>query len=193
MNTPFSAFLLVLTSVFLASCVTVYEPMPVSPERTYSAVISHSDAFRPRPGETFSWFTDAIVVSDGDSGVSLPQHVQALIAETLETALIAKGFRVADSPNSADFLIGAAVLRNDSDQNQAMRDFIQVFPAIRETLDKDQPASLLVAAGRPANLNQHHLMWRGAVNASVVVKEIPDAEQQARIKELVESLVKQFP
>lgn len=194
MNIKTTAFCTIaFTSLLLASCVTVYEPAPAKTERTYSAVVSHSDAFQPKPGQTFSWFTDAVAVSNNGSGGYVPQHVQALIAETLETGLIAKGFRVADNPNTADFLIGAGVLVNGAEQSKALLDLVQVFPGIRETLDEDQPVSLLVAAGRPGSLKQHHLMWRGAVNASAITSDIPDAQRQALIKEIASSLLQQFP
>lgn len=179
-------------SGLLTACVTVHqEPLPVKTQRTYSAITSHSDAFSPQPGETFAWFDDAITVSEG--GGLVPPHIRQLLTESLQTELIEKGFRVASSPSTADFMIGAGVLFKDAEQSEDMLNFIQVFPAIRETLDEEQPVSLLVAAGRPDTLTQHQLMWRGAANASVLTSPMPEAERQTLVRDLVESLLNSFP
>lgn len=182
-----------LTITLLTSCVTVYEPLPLTSERSYSAITSHSDVFKPRAGQSFAWFTDRVLSSGGEAEAAIPIHVRELIAESLEAGLIAKGFRVADNASEADFMIGAGILVNDSDHDKTMLKFMEVFPAIRETLAADQPASLLVAAGRQGDLKQHHLLWRGAVNAAVATDEMPHPERQRQIHQIVEALLAQFP
>ena len=184
---------LLLSAVTLTSCVTVYEQEPTQKKETYSAVISHADAFTPQKGQSFSWFTNHVVTSDSDAEVKVPEHIKQLITETIEAQLVAEGYRVATSTEAADFLIGAAVLLNNDTQSEEMQNFIQVFPAIRETLDDEQRGTLLLAAGRPETLNQYNLIWRGTVNASVTLSSVPESERKIMVQDLVNTLIGQFP
>lgn len=179
--------------VSTTSCVTVYEPLPLRKERSYSAVISHSDVFTPGRGQSFAWYTNKVIDSGNGVSVKIPAQTHERIAQLIETHLIAQGFRLVADANEADFMIGAGLLINRDDQNEAMLDFIEVFPAVRETLTSDHPVSLLVAAGKPAHLKEHHMMWRGVVNATVATTNIAETEREAEAEKLVRALLTQFP
>lgn len=191
-NRPLLLALLAAIASALGGCVTVYEPLPERPDRSYAAITSHSDQFMPQPGQCFSWFTPGVVLSADDGGTEITAATSQLIVQALEQGLGAKGYRLKADAQGADFLVGAGVLNTDAKQTGPMPDFVKLFPAIRETLDSTQPTSLLVAAGQPANIDKHHLMWRGAVNASIA-KDMTEADRQKLIRDIVDSLLEQFP
>lgn len=192
-----AAFLFAL--VTLSACSLTRDPEAHGQSQVnYSAISSSSEEFSPKKGEQFTWYKNGITWA---ISAHTPQHEKLghQLLEELEIRLAKHGLKRSSRAADADYVLGVAILDNQTSHTEEISSFFQLAPGLAAKKDSLN-ATVIVAAientpllqSSNPNLIRHNLIWRTAIETNVL-KEATDQERLARVSELAEIISQHFP
>lgn len=181
----------------LAMMTTACTQMETKPAATdnrnaYSAVVTADESFSPKANDAFVWY-DELLLTDEEHTVKSPAAAKRFIGNQIETEIRLKKYNITNKVAEADYMIGAAVILDNSEMSQQVSNFVEVFPGIRDSIGHYKEGTILVVITKPGAMKQNKILWRGAIQAYIVGEELTKEERQLRIQAFIKQLMASFP
>ena len=163
----------------------------------YSAVSVSNPLFTPSPGQTFAWYSPVTIATGSqDVDAFLKKHSIPILNERL----MAKGYKIVEDNNQANYIIGLAIVNNHSDQSKKISNFFHLFPSLNDQESNHEYATAYVGVIDRRHLelvesgtSAEFLMWRSSVQAFAVRKDISSDQRLHRLQYLADTLMRGFP
>lgn len=185
----------VLTLVLTTGCASQEEVTPEEAEQ-FSAVSVVSPQFQPEAGAAFAWYGPIVWASE-----AVP-HDEALETEMIslvEEGIAAKGYRMVDAVDDADYIIGGALVDGQSEGSSQVRNFFSLYPALGDGSGNLPHTAAMVGVieaddyRRIGSLTSGELLWRSAVELYVTGDRLPPQTRQTRIRAMAVELMRSLP
>lgn len=189
-----------IRSIFIAalamitSACTQVETKPVATDNrnAYSAVVTADESFSPKANDTFIWHNKPLL-TDEDHLVSSPATAKQFVSNQIDAEIRLKKYMITDNMAEADYMIGAAVILDNSKMSQKVSNFVEVFPGIRDSIGHYKEGTLLVVITKPGDIQENKILWRGAIQAYIIGEELSEEERQLRTRAFIKQLMASFP
>jgi hypothetical protein len=187
-------FVLIAAVAWLTSACTPLETKTAMKDdiNTYFSAVTANDRFKPKANDTFVWYHEPLL-SDQNQTVASPKATKRFIEKQIEAELLLKKYEMTDSMMDADYMIGAAIILDDSEMSQQISNFVKVFPGIRHSISDYKEGSLLVVITKPGDMSDDEILWRGAIQAYIVDDQLSKEESQLRVQSFIKQLMKSLP
>ncbi len=160
--------------------------------RRYTAITRTEPGFRPSAGAKLVWFSDIIVQDENASVRATPEQI-ALIQQTIESQLIRKNYLFTDDIDSADYMVAAALIGDDSTQSRQITELVQLFPELANAFNDLEQGTLLVVISPPTDPRTATLLWRGAIQAYTVGEALSPELRMSRLRSYTARLIDAVP
>ena len=182
-----------ITAMLTAACTQV-QTKPVASDNlnTYSAIVTADESFHPKANETFVWY-DELVLADENDTVQSPQKTKRFVETLIEDEVRLKHYQFTDKASQANYMIGAAVILDNSEMSQKISNFVEIFPSLRQSINQYNEGTLLVVIARPGDMSQSKILWRGAIQAYVAGEEMSLEQRQLRTQAFIKQLMNGLP
>lgn len=182
-----------ITAMLTAACTQV-QTKPVASDNlnTYSAIVTADESFHPKANDTFVWY-DELVLTDENDTVQSRKATKRFVEKTIEDEVRLKQYKFTDKASQADYMIGAAVILDDSEMSQKISNFVEIFPSLRESINHYNDGTILVVITRPGDMSQSKILWRGAIQAYVAGEEVSLEQRQIRTQAFIKQLMASLP
>lgn len=197
-NRIFSTNLLLAISAlallsFLPGCNSQPQPEQViSDAHRFTTVSRVAPEFRPTAHQRLVWYGD-LIVEDQQSSTKISAENRQFITQILEQQLRMRNYRFTQDPENADYVVGAALLLDDSPESRNIENFLQLHPMVSSAQGKYPTGTLMVAILSPGEINQQSVLWRGAVQAFDMGEQLPSEINRVRIEEFITRLIDTVP
>lgn len=187
-------FVLIAAMAWLTSACTPFETKTAVKDdiNTYFSAVTANDRFKPKANDTFVWYHEPLL-TDQNQTVESPTATKRFIEKHIEAEVRLKKYDMTDSLADADYMIGAAIILDDSEISQQISNFVKVFPGIRHSIRDYKEGSLLVVIAKPGDISDNEILWRGAIQAYLVNDELSKEEKQLRVQSFIKQLMKALP
>jgi hypothetical protein len=198
-TTAFFVACYVLIGCLVTSCSQQQQKEEEIPRDAYefSALSFHDPRFAPRPGQKFAWYTPVTIevsYKSGDTFVN--DNTQRMISNEL----LAKGYKIVEDHNLADYVIGAAFIDQNSQSASELTDFFRLFPSIDDPEADLNYATAFVGVIFAGDLpkvstdpNSNLLIWRSSLRAFVMGDKLEPQAREQRLQNLMTRLMSSFP
>ncbi len=182
-----------LTAILTTACTQVQtQSIANNNLHTYSAVVTADESFKPKANDTFVWY-DELFLADEDSTVQSPSASKRFIENQIEKEISLKNYNITEDVSQADYMVGAAVILDNSDMSQQISNFVKVFPSLGSSANHYNEGTILVVITKPGNILQNKILWRGAIQAYVVDEELTQEQRQSRVQAFIKQLMNSLP
>jgi len=158
----------------------------------FTAVSRKAPEFKPRAQQRLIWYGD-LIVEDQQSSTKITAENRQFIKQTLEQQLRLHNYRFTQDPETADYVVGAALLLDNSPESRNIENFLQLHPMVGSALGRYPTGTLMVAILKPGEINQQSVLWRGAIQAFNMGESLPSEINRARIEEFITRLIDSVP
>lgn len=181
-------------AALLTTACTQVKTQPAASDNlnAYSAVVTADESFSPKANDTFVWY-DEVILADENHTVKSPKATKRFVETLIEDEVRLKQYQFTDKASKADYMIGAAVILDNSEMSQQISNFVEIFPSLRESINHYNEGTILVVITRPGDIRQNKILWRGAVQAYVAGEEISVEQRQMRTQAFVKQLMDSLP
>lgn len=141
-------------------------------------------------GKTFSWM-EMMTHYYSNPKLSDP-NLQGMLQAAIANNLSAKGYVLNDTDSLSDFVVGYVAALDSSlnaDELTKLYGMDPGLPELSTDLSKYEKGTLIVHMFNPKS---GELLWRGALQAEVILNNKQDARKQ-RVLEVVSRLLRSFP
>ena len=176
---------LLLVIVYL-SCIHAFTDEEIL-NRAAVTSVSYMDGFK---GKIFSWHKNASQFYDSPK-IDDPS-LKNMLQESIKNVLSKKGYIFIDNEPQSNFLVGYIAALESSLSSADIAAIYGINPGLPELssdLDKYEKGTLIIHV---FDARTKTLLWRGALQAEVQLKNKPDARKQ-RIDNVVSTLLHSFP
>lgn len=182
-----------LTAMFTAACTQVQtQPIANDNINTYSAVVTADESFKPKANDAFVWYNE-LFLADENATVQSPNASKRFIENQIEAEIGSKNYTITEDVAQADYMVGAAVILDNSDVSQQISNFVEVFPSLGSSANHYNEGTILVVITKPGNIQQNKILWRGAIQAYVVDEELSQEQRQLRVQAFIKQLMNSLP
>lgn len=189
----FRAILLVACVFTLAGCQSPPPPEEVmSDAHRFTAVSRVAPDFRPVSQQRLIWYGD-LIVEDQQSTTKITAENRQFIKQTLENQLRLRNYRFTQNPEEADYVVGAALLLDNSPESQTIENFLRLHPMVGSAVGRYPRGTLMVAIMEPGEITQQSVLWRGAIQAFNMGETLPSEINRVRIQDFVQKLIEAVP
>ena len=179
--------------VFLAGCSSQPQPEQViNDAHRFTTVSRVAPEFRPTMHQRLIWYGD-LIVEDQQSGTKITTENRQFITQILEQQLRLRNYRFTQDPENADYVVGAALLLDDSPESRNIENFLQLHPMVGPAQGGYPTGTLMVAILSPGEVNQQSVLWRGAIQAFDMGERLPSEINRVRIEEFISRLIDSVP
>ena len=187
-----------LPFILLGCSVTPTSSNEVEKHAVYSAISSVSPSFSPKQGETFTWYDKGIIWSEPEQREPHAEMVAHLLSQ-LGGEIQERGLLMTNMKEEADYVIGVAIIDNQSAASDKITSFFQLTPGL--AMDSNRPNATVVVAlveNKPWLLNPDNpwlkdsLLWRSAVEINLLAGS-DLMTRKGRVDEMADVLVSQLP
>ena len=184
---------IVITAMLTAACTQV-QTKPVASDNlnTYSAIVTADESFHPKANDVFVWY-DEIVLADENDTVQSPTETKRFVEKLIEDEVRLKHYQFTDKASQANYMIGAAVILDNSEMSQKISNFVEIFPSLRQSINQYNEGTLLVVIARPGDMSKSKILWRGAIQAYVAGEEMSLEQRQLRTQAFIKQLMNSLP
>ncbi|MBL4798348.1 MAG: DUF4136 domain-containing protein [Oleispira sp.] len=184
---------IVITAMLTAACTQV-QTKPVASDNlnTYSAIVTADESFHPKANDTFVWY-DELVLADENDTVQSPKKTKRFVEKLIEDEVRLKHYQFTDKASQANYMIGAAVILDNSEMSQKISNFVEIFPSLRQSINQYNEGTLLVVIARPGDMSKSKILWRGAIQAYVAGEEMSLEQRQLRTQAFIKQLMNSLP
>lgn len=187
------ATVVALTAMLTTACTQVQtQPAAKSNINTYSAVVTADESFKPKANDTFVWYKE-LFLADENATVQSPTASKRFIEDQIEKEISLKNYTVTEDVAQADYMVGAAVILDNSDVSQNISNFVEVFPSLGSSANHYNEGTILVVITKPGKIQQNKILWRGAIQAYVVDEELTQEQRQLRVQAFIKQLMNSLP
>jgi exopolysaccharide biosynthesis protein len=187
-----SVFIAALALMTTACTQIETKPAVTDNLNAYSAVVTADEDFKPKANDKFVWYNE-LLLADQDHTVKSPAATKRFIENQIEAAVRSKKYNITEQVADADYMIGAAVILDNSEMSQQVSNFVQVFPGIRDSIGHYKEGTILVVITKPGDIRHSKILWRGAIQAYVLGEKLTDQERQLRVQAFIQQLMNSFP
>ena len=182
-----------ITAMLTAACTQV-QTKPVASDNlnTYSAIVTADESFHPKANDTFVWY-DELVLADENETVQSPKETKRFVEKLIEDEVRLKHYQFTDKASQANYMIGAAVILDNSEMSQKISNFVEIFPSLRQSINQYNEGTVLVVIARPGDMSQSKILWRGAIQAYVAGEEMSLEQRQLRTQAFIKQLMNGLP
>ncbi|MFT5451917.1 MAG: hypothetical protein ACI9N9_001403 [Enterobacterales bacterium] len=189
-----------MISVFIAALAlmttacTQVETKPAATDNlnAYSAVVTADEYFKPKANDKFVWYNEPLL-TDEDHTVKSPAATKRFVENQIEAQIRLKKYNITEQASDADYMIGAAIILDNSEMSQQVSNFVKVFPGIKDSINHYKEGTILVVITRPGDIRENKILWRGAIQAYMVGEELTKEERQLRVQAFIKQLMNSFP
>ena len=187
-------FIFIATLALMTTACTQVEIKPAETTNlnAYSAVVTADESFKPKANDKFVWY-DELLLTDEDHTIKAPAAAKRFIENQIEAEIRLKKYNITEQVTDADYMIGAAVILDNSEMSQQVSKFVKVFPGIRDSIGNYKEGTILVVITRPGDITRNQILWRGAIQAYIVGEELTQEERQLRVQAFIQQLMGSFP
>ncbi|MEQ9566473.1 MAG: hypothetical protein RLN85_11800 [Pseudomonadales bacterium] len=164
----------------------------ISDAHRFTTVSRVAPEFRPAANQHLIWYGD-LIVEDQQSSTKLTAENRHFIRQILEQRLRMRNYRFTQDPENADYVVGAALLLDNSPESRKIENFLQLHPMVSSAQGKYPTGTLMVAILSPGEINQQSVLWRGAIQAFDMGEQLPSEINRVRIEEFITRLIDTVP
>ena len=158
----------------------------------FAALSTVDPRFKPRVGATVAWYSD-IIVSDELSDIKVSDEASGRLKQLLQQKISARGYQFVNDQAVADYIVGAAVVLDESEASKNIKALVGVDPGLSASLYHNQEGSIVLAMALPGLEGQDALMWRGTIQAYVLGEKLSEEERWQRLNLFTDRLVLSLP
>ncbi len=166
--------------------------------RQFSEISVLNPDFRPKPGDSFAWFSPIIWSSEA---IQQTPELRAMLTKLVEDQLVAKGYNVVADQKQADYVIGAALVDKNNQGGETLRSFFRLFPSLNSSQAGLAESMALVGVIRPDDVDKigdvpdgsSIALWRAAISAYVLGENVSDEVRMERFRSLAVKLMRTMP
>lgn len=184
-------------AICVAACSSGGQHIPDAAKQ-YSNISAVNPSFKPRQGQTVAWYSPIIW-----SSAALPEStaLQSFLSKLVEAQLELKGFKMVTDKQSADYIIGAAIVDGESEQSSQLENLFKLFPSVGKVSDRFAESEALIGIIRGSEL---HLLedddvgsgialWRSSLKAYVLGESVSEQEREQRFRFFAAQLMRGLP
>ena len=187
-------FVVITALAMMTTACTQIETKPAVTDNlnAYSAIVTADEDFNPKVNDKFVWY-DELLLTDQDKTVEHPAAAKRFIEHQIEEQIQLKQYNMTETIADADYMIGAAVILDDSEMSHKVSNFVKVFPGIQDSIGHYKEGTILIVITKPGNIRHNKILWRGAIQAYIVTEELTQEERQLRVQAFINQLMSSFP
>mgnify|MGYP002700514768 FL=1 len=182
-----------LTAMLTTACTQVQtQPVANNNMNTYSAVVTADESFKPKANDAFVWYKE-LLIADENATIQSPSASKRFVENQIEKEISSKNYTITEDVAQADYMVGAAVILDNSDMSQQISNFVEVFPSLGSSANHYNEGTILVVITKPGNIQKNKILWRGAIQAYVVDEELTQEQRQLRVQAFIKQLMNSLP
>ena len=180
--------------VLLGSCSNSQQPSDrvINAAQRFTAVSRVAPEFQPQAQQSLIWYGD-LIVEDQQSTTKITTENRQFIKQVIERQLQLRNYRFTQDPETADYVLGAALLLDNSPESNNIERFLQLHPMVGNTRGSYPRGTLMVALLKPGEINQQSVLWRGAIQAFNMGESLPSEINRVRIEAFIHKLIDAVP
>jgi hypothetical protein len=194
---PVTSFRIIFTIAMLGilgGCSNSQQPSDtvVNAAHRFTAVSRVSPEFQPQAQQSLIWRGD-LIVEDQQSTSKITDENRQFIKQVIERQLRLRNYRFTQDPETADYVLGAALLLDNSPESKNIENFLRLHPMVGETRGSYPRGTLMVALLEPGEISQQSVLWRGAIQAFNMGESLPSEMNRVRIEAFIKKLIEAAP
>lgn len=158
----------------------------------YSAVSSADESFKPKAQDKFVWYKEVLIQHD-NTEIDQLEGTKRFIENTIKNEVQLKNYTITEDVASADYMIGSAVILDNSKESQQISNFVKVFPEIGASISNYKEGTMIVVITKPGDIRKSKILWRGAIQTYVIGEELTDEQRQVRVRAFIKQLMSSLP
>ena len=194
---PVTSFRIIFTIAMLGilgGCSNSQQPSDtvVNAAHRFTAVSHVSPEFKPQAQQSLIWRGD-LIVEDQQSTSKITDENRQFIKQVIERQLRLRNYRFTQDPEAADYVLGAALLLDNSPESKNIENFLRLHPMVGETRGSYPRGTLMIALLEPGEISQQSVLWRGAIQAFNMGESLPSEMNRMRIEAFIKKLIEAVP
>lgn len=186
----FSIFI-IASAVLTTACSQVQTVSTENPN-AYSAVSTADESFAPKANDKFVWYNE-VLIKDNNADLQEVEAAKKFIENTVEEEVRLKNYIITEDVDAADYMVGAAVILDNSKESQQISKFVKVFPEIAASINNYKEGTIIVVITKPGDIRKNKILWRGAIQTYVIGEELTKEEREVRGQAFIKQLMSSLP
>jgi len=194
-KTHYSPLFLVATlCLLLFSCSNTEEKKSLDHDIGDISVISSSrNGFSPKKGESFHWSKTGLWFDPSLRGLGMERYIR-YIQQSIEQELLSRGLSLAKDEQSAQYVLGGAVVVANSASSRQLDSIFQLYPDVGRSAAGRGTAQLVLAmTRRGGRMSLDHMLWRGVAEVFVMGLDIDEKTRLRRMQHVVKQILETIP
>lgn len=192
MNKKYILSLVISVSALLSVACSQVQTTERDHPNAYSAVATTDESFSPKANDKFVWYNE-VLINHENTEIDHIEGTKRFIEATIEDEVKLKNYTITQDDSIADYMIGAAVILDDSKESQQISNFVKVFPEIGPSINHYKEGTVIVVITKPGDIRKSKILWRGAIQTYILGEELTSEQRQVRVKAFIKQLMSSLP
>jgi len=190
----FRSIFTITALVLFGGCSNTQQPSNtvINAAQRFTTISRVASEFQPQAQQSLVWYGDLIVEDQQSTSKITPENRQ-FIKQVIERQLRLRNYRFTQDPETADYVLGAALLLDNSPESKNIENFLQLHPMVGDTRGNYPRGTLMVALLKPGEISQQSVLWRGAIQAFNMGESLPSELNRPRIEAFIHKLIEAVP